>query len=650
MRRPIARYRSPKVRCATHAVVAVCVLLAGCASAGSGPDALPPGVLESTIPPIPVVTGPIDLYVEYPDSLQPIAVADTNFIFGTAGTGDATLIIDGQFVPLEPNGAFLAWLPVPAATSGDTARYRLTARRGQEVDTLSHPVLLPPVPYEGEPGAAWVDSASVPVPEERWALPDEMLILTFRAAPGMEAWLQARAGRIRVPETARPGRYRVAMPAAEFHAAACTADGCDWLGETVPLAASLLVTAGADTASFGFDYPLRLLDPLRLPVVELREEADSINGTNGIVVGRPWRYGPFRWRFPVGTRAEVDGRENDRVRLRLAPDLHAWVAEEDTEPVPADTPPPRSRVGDLRFQVTADRVELRFPLAAALPLQVEEPDDRTVQLTLFGAAGNTDRVALGAGSRAVEDVRWMQLPGDRYRLTVRLFEPVWGYRTAYRKLPGDRVELALEIRRMPHIDAANPLAGRRVAIDPGHPGAGATGPTGLYEGDANLALGLILERLLREAGAAPILIRRDTLPVGLYERTAAAVEADAELFISIHNNALPDGVQPIGREGTSTYYHHSHSRLLARAVHEGMLRAIRLRDLGVYWGDLAVTRMTWMPSILTEGAFMMIPSHEAALRDPGFQDLYARGLLDGIREFLAEAARRNGTAGAWNRP
>jgi N-acetylmuramoyl-L-alanine amidase len=593
--------------------------------------------MESTLPPIPPVTGPVDLYVEYPDSLQRIAVSDTNFIHGTVGTGDASLIIDGAFVDVEPNGAFLAWLPVPPATSGDTAYYRLVATRGDRVDTLRHPILLPPVPYEGEPGTVWIDSASVSVPEERWALPDESVTLAFRAAPGMQAWLEASSGRTPMTEGVIGGWYSARVPAASFHAAACTADDCDWVGETVPLAAAFVVTDAVDTARTAFEYQLRLLDPTRLPIVELREEPDTINGTNEIVIGRPSQFGPYRWRFPVGTRAEVDGKDGDRLRLRLAPDLHAWVSEEDTGPAPATAAPPRSLVGDLRFHVRADRVELRIPLSAALPLQVEEPDGRTVALTLFGATGNTDRVAKGAGSRAVQDVDWMQLPGERYRLTIRLAEPVWGHRTTYRPLPGDRAELVFEIRRMPAIDTAKPLAGRRIAIDPGHPGAGATGPTGYYEGHANLGIGFILESLLREAGADPVLLRRDTLQMGLYERTAAAIESGAELYVSIHNNALPDGIQPVGREGTSTYYYHPHSRALAEAVNEGMLDYMRLRDLGVYWGNLAVCRMAWMPSILTEGAFMMIPSHESALKDPAFQELYARGIVQGLRDFLAAA-------------
>ena len=641
-----AHSRFPVAAAPLAACAALVLLASGCASTGGQTSAAPPGVLESTLPLIPPVTGPLDLYVEYPDSLQRIAVSDTNFIFGTVRTGDATLIIDGDFVEVEPNGAFIAWLPVPLATAGDTAYYQLIARRGEEVDTLRHPVLLPPVPFEGRPGTLWIDSASVSLPSERWALPDEELTLSFRGAPGMEAWLEAQSGRVPLAESSVAGRYDVRLQAAELHTAACTADACDWLGETVPLAATFVLSDGTDEVRRDFEYPLRLLDPRRLPIVELRELPDSISGTNGIVIGRPSQFGPYRWRFPVGTRAEVDGRDGDRMRIRLAPDLHAWVGEEDTEPAPERASLPRSLVGDLRFQVRADRIELRVPLSAALPLQVEEPDGRTVVLTLFGATGHTDRVALGAGSRVVQDVRWMQLPGNRYRLSVTLAEPVWGYRTTYRPLDGDRAELVFEIRRMPRIDSLNPLAGRRIVIDPGHPGAGATGPTGYYEGYANLGIGFALERLLAEAGAEPILIRRDTLPLGLYERTTAAIEAGGELYISIHNNALPDGIRPFGREGTSTYYYHPHSRALAQAVQEGMLDSMRLRDLGVYWGNLAVCRMAWMPSILTEGAYIMMPDHEAALKDPEFQTRYARGVLEGIRDFLAAALRASGKAHA----
>jgi N-acetylmuramoyl-L-alanine amidase len=177
-------------------------------------------------------------------------------------------------------------------------------------------------------------------------------------------------------------------------------------------------------------------------------------------------------------------------------------------------------------------------------------------------------------------------------------------------------------------------------VDPGHPGAGSYGPTGLYEGDANLAIAARLIEMLEAAGAKPIVIRSDRGAVGLYERTRLARDAGAELFVSIHNNALPDGVRPFDRAGTSTFYYHAHSAALAGRVQEGMVRRMGLEDRGVLWGDLAVVREPWFPAVLAEGAFMMIPSHEAALRTPAFQERYARGVLEGIEAFLRDVSEK----------
>jgi N-acetylmuramoyl-L-alanine amidase len=198
----------------------------------------------------------------------------------------------------------------------------------------------------------------------------------------------------------------------------------------------------------------------------------------------------------------------------------------------------------------------------------------------------------------------------------------------------------LDVRRPPEVDGDDPLDGVRVAVDPGHPPVGAEGPTGLTEAEANLGVARELARLLEETGAEPVLIRDDDAAVGLYERRDSARAAGADLLVSIHNNALPDGLRPFGRAGTSTYYFHPHARRLAREVQQGMLRSMGLRDRGVRWGNLALPRESWMPTVLTEGAFMMIPRHEAALRTAGFRRAYARGVLEGLRGFLeAHAAR-----------
>jgi N-acetylmuramoyl-L-alanine amidase len=259
---------------------------------------------------------------------------------------------------------------------------------------------------------------------------------------------------------------------------------------------------------------------------------------------------------------------------------------------------------------------------------VEVEDDR-LSLLLYGAYSNTDWLRYGAEDDFVQSVRWEQVDAERYILRFQLAGRPWGYRARY-----GGGGLTLEIRKPPPVEARRPLAGLKVAVDPGHPPVGATGPTRLYEGDANLAVSFRLKRLLEAEGARVIMTRTDRSVVRLYDRTQLAELLDAHVLVSIHNNALPDGVNPFENHGTSVYYFHDQALDLARALQNGLLASMGLADLGVGRASLALARPTWMPAALTEGAFMMIPDQEAALRGPAFQEAYARGVLEGLRAFV----------------
>jgi N-acetylmuramoyl-L-alanine amidase len=628
--------------------------------------------------------------VQYPNRYQRLTAVDSNFVFGTIGTGEGTLEINGVPVAVEPNGAFLAWLPVPGGARGDTVRYRLVARQDTQRVELELPVRLPYPPPTG--GRTWLDTGGFERQPERWVLPGEIARFQLRGEVGLRVWIEAGEARFPLPDgegTPGPGvaLYRGEIDARGLRDAVCEsgegAGGCEpgW-GELVSsrfdvtvgrvpvdtLALSLAWTDGRDTTRTGAEVVIGWLEPDDLPVVDLQEGPDPVNGQSGVVVGRATPFGSYRWRFPDGTRARVTGRLGDRLRLRLVEGLDAWVLAEDADWVTGVSPSGPVRVHDARIEPADDRLTLRLGVSAAPPIDIRQPDDETLIVTLYGALGDTDRIGYGPNDSLLRSIEWKQLPGPTYRLTLRLTDPVWGLRATFE--PGDAdayegpqagrglppedgetngVILRLDVRRPPRIDPDTPLRGRRIAVDPGHPGAGSHGPTGFFEGDANLAIARILVRLLTEAGADPVLIRDDRDAVGLYERTRRAIAEGAELFVSIHNNALPDGIRPFDRAGSSTYYYHPHARGLAFAVQAGLLREMGLRDLGVLWGDLAVGRMSWMPAILAEGAFMMIPRHEAALRTPEFQARYARGVLRGLEVFLRGRAG-TATSGEEERP
>jgi N-acetylmuramoyl-L-alanine amidase len=109
--------------------------------------------------------------------------------------------------------------------------------------------------------------------------------------------------------------------------------------------------------------------------------------------------------------------------------------------------------------------------------------------------------------------------------------------------------------------------------------------------------------------------------------------------VSIHLNALPDGVNPYTAHGTETYFLHPQAEPLARATQQRMVARMGLRNNGVFSRTLALARPTWMPSILAEGAYIMMPEQEAALRTAAYQDAYARALVEGLEEFFREMRR-----------
>ena len=117
---------------------------------------------------------------------------------------------------------------------------------------------------------------------------------------------------------------------------------------------------------------------------------------------------------------------------------------------------------------------------------------------------------------------------------------------------------------------------------------------------------------------------------------------DAEVLVSIHNNALPDGVNPFTNSGSSVFYNQPRSLPLAQAIQDALVRRLGLRDLGAGRGDLALARPTWMPAVLCEGLFMMLPDQEAALRQPEGQRRYALAVRDGLLSWLRSVATAPG--------
>jgi N-acetylmuramoyl-L-alanine amidase len=131
-----------------------------------------------------------------------------------------------------------------------------------------------------------------------------------------------------------------------------------------------------------------------------------------------------------------------------------------------------------------------------------------------------------------------------------------------------------------------------------------------------------------------LMTRSGNEDVPLYDRPDTAIKENVDMSVSIHNNALPDGINPFENNGTSAYYYFPQSRALAEKIHQRMVAATKLPDHGLYYGNLALTRIENFPAVLVECAFMMVPEQEAKLKTPEFRQTVAKAIADGITDFI----------------
>jgi len=672
--------------------VALLVAGAACASRPT-PSTVPhPGMLSGRtadsvtssgrLPPIVPVRGKLALRVMYPPSDAVIQLRDSSFMFGSAGTGDAHLWINGQPVRVWPNGAWLAWLPFPVDS---LMRFQIEARTPTDSASLSYSVHRAGVaapctatrPCAGR-GVVWIDSTSLAPQGRVWWPRSEYLSLSARASEGSLVRLRLADGTI-IPLTPQPAgrevpavvraldrdtnelqvpvpqvRYlgilrgrsvgpdpgpvvstRAAVPLSAIEQTLIRCIGARLCGglNTPPDTAWAWAEAIRGNDTVRVHWPLRLAPLDTLPTLaQFDDDTLGLGDTDSITVARALPGGTYHWFFPTGTRVSVLGRVNSDLRVRLSRDTEAWVSAADARAIEGETPAPLGVVGSVTLIPTSNRVTLRIPVSQRVPFQMTETE-HTLALRFYSAVGDVDWMRYGSEDSLVRRMSWAQNTADEVTLTLDLTVPVWGYRIHW-----EGGNLLLEIRRPPAIDQGNPLRGRLIAVDPGHPPAGANGPTGLREAEANLAVSLELRRLLEQAGARVLMTRTTDTAVDLWPRVKLADSANADLLVSIHNNALPDGLNPFASNGTSVFYNQPRSVPLARDVQAALLLRLGLRDLGIGRGDLALVRGTWMPSILTEGLFMILPEQEAALRTPAGQRLYALGVFEGIRRFLGDRA------------
>lgn len=219
-----------------------------------------------------------------------------------------------------------------------------------------------------------------------------------------------------------------------------------------------------------------------------------------------------------------------------------------------------------------------------------------------------------------------------------------------------------------------------VVIDPGHGGEdpGAIGKSGTYEKTIVLAIAQKLKaKIDAQKGMRAVLTRDDDYFVPLGERVLKARKAAADLFVSIHADAVTrrdargssvyalseggatstaakwlaksqndaDLIGGMRLDGRDRYLAHTLFDLTQTATINDSLKLGKamLNEIGgintlhrgqVEQAAFAVLKAPDIPSILVETAFISNPEEESKLKDEAYQHKMASALLTGIKRYF----------------
>lgn len=198
----------------------------------------------------------------------------------------------------------------------------------------------------------------------------------------------------------------------------------------------------------------------------------------------------------------------------------------------------------------------------------------------------------------------------------------------------------------------------RIVLDPGHGGRdpGAVNEQfGLDEKTLALDISLRLRGFLREYGYDVHLTRAgDTYPT-LDERAALANRVNADLFLSIHFNAVAtpsvDGVEtyvmtlaghPSTNSGQLTASaRQSHpgnandpwNALVGYYLQRQLVENLAANDRGLRRARFSVLRQVECPAALVECGFITHPASARKIATPAYRDRIARALLAGVLDY-----------------
>jgi N-acetylmuramoyl-L-alanine amidase len=341
------------------------------------------------------------------------------------------------------------------------------------------------------------------------------------------------------------------------------------------------------------------------------------------------------------TWVKIDGLLQGWARARLSRDEAFFVALDDLTFLSTDVnqqPLLLSSIKTSRLNANQSLVTMAFTgrPTYACPVQVEVfPSDTAtnmrLQVRLYGVCSQCDFIQYPPQDEdaLIRQIHWRQVAENVLEVWLDLQKPLAGYDYFWRD-----GQWQFTIKTLPMA-----LSEIHVLIDPGHGGAesGSTGLNGLPEKDLNLTVSRLLRDALLAEGFRVSLTRDRDEDLSLQARGQSVIEHQADIVLSIHHNALPDGRDPLKAEGASTFYYQLFSKPLAEVLLAGLTdnrgSQFNVPNYGLFYDSLYMTRIHQALAVLVEIGFFTYPQEFERLIDPAFQREAANRLASALRDY-----------------
>ena len=565
----------------------------------------------------------LSVVITFPDNPDTFAL-DKVRIAGHTEPG-AWVFVNNQPARVYPHGAFIA--RVDLEEGNNLVRVRANRDTLQTVQEIS--IFRPPKLVDSDTVETVIDTLYCEPKTDIMVMPEDYFRVRIKGSPGSTAWFSVRDLAEEVPMTELPpgeamglhGIYQGLLragrgPRNQPLEIECRLQGRD--GKTLKTILPGKVYVMTD------DVPV---------IGETLAETWLQTGATGFM--------PIAL-MPENTRLYIVGKREGKYKVRLSPSLTGWVTADDVALLPWGTDLPVVNISAPLLSENQDMIDLRFPVDLRVPYTLDaDLSVPRLELTLYGARQASQWVTWPEKEIAIKHFEFTYPEENVVRIRI---EPdsarIWGYAAEY-----NATGLHVRLNKPPVMpDSTDSLALRnwRIVLDPGHGGEneGAKSPSGYLEKDINLAWARILKDSLESYGAKVILTRNSDSTVSLRERVETARQFKAHLVLSLHNNSTTAGGNAERAQGTSVYYLLPQNKALAWAIYP-QLKALGLAPYGRIHNAYYLTKVTDMPVLLIEGAFLSHPEEEQKFRDSKFPRQLSGAIVKGLLNYRQSLSGQN---------